>query len=34
MEFTQPPSPAPWEPGATYALFRDSENNLIMLGSH
>ncbi|RUV31374.1 MULTISPECIES: VOC family protein [unclassified Mesorhizobium] len=34
VEFTHPPSPAPWEPGATYALFRDSENNLIMLGSH
>ena len=34
VEFTQAPSPAPWMPGATYALFRDSENNIIMLGSH
>lgn len=33
VEFTQPPTAAPWKPGQTYALFRDSENNTILLGS-
>lgn len=30
--FTQPPAEAPWSAGERYALFRDSEGNLIMLG--
>ena len=32
-EFTQPPSDAPWSSGERYALFRDSEGNLVMLGN-
>lgn len=32
--FTQPPAPAPWSGGETYALFRDSEGNIVMLASH
>lgn len=31
-DFTQPPSDAPWRAGERYALFRDSEGNLVMLG--
>jgi predicted enzyme related to lactoylglutathione lyase len=27
------PGPAPWDAGATYALFHDSEGNLILLSS-
>jgi predicted enzyme related to lactoylglutathione lyase len=34
VEFTQAPTPAPWSAEETYALFRDSEDNIIMLGSH
>lgn len=30
--FTQPPAQAPWSASERYALFRDSEGNLIMLG--
>lgn len=32
VTFTQEPSEAPWNPGGKFALFRDSENNTIMLG--
>jgi predicted enzyme related to lactoylglutathione lyase len=32
VAFTQPPSEAPWSPGETFALLRDSEGNLLMLG--
>ena len=32
VTFTQPPTDAPWRPGELFALFRDSEGNLIMLG--
>jgi predicted enzyme related to lactoylglutathione lyase len=32
VEFTQPPTEAGWSPGEVFALFRDSEGNLIMLG--
>jgi predicted enzyme related to lactoylglutathione lyase len=31
--FTQDPQDAPWRPGERYALFRDSEGNLVMLGN-
>jgi len=31
--FTQAPTEAPWRPGERYALFRDSEGNLVMLGN-
>ncbi|OHB31752.1 MAG: hypothetical protein A2790_02765 [Phenylobacterium sp. RIFCSPHIGHO2_01_FULL_69_31] len=31
--FTQGPQDAPWRPGERYALFRDSEGNLVMLGN-
>jgi len=30
--FTQVPAAAPWRPDERYALFRDSEGNLVMLG--
>jgi len=33
VAFTQGPTTAPWRPGERYALFRDSEGNLIMLGA-
>ena len=33
VEFTQGPAKAPWSAEETYALFRDSEGNTIMLGS-
>ena len=32
VEFTQTPSAAPWSANGRYALLRDSEGNLIMLG--
>jgi predicted enzyme related to lactoylglutathione lyase len=32
VAFTQDPSDAPWRAGERYALFRDSEGNLVMLG--
>ncbi|MEO8115075.1 MAG: VOC family protein [Phenylobacterium sp.] len=31
--FHQEPTDAPWRAGERYALFRDSEGNLVMLGS-
>lgn len=33
VALTQEPTEAPWNPGQIYALFRDSEDNIIMLGS-
>ncbi|MET0272550.1 MAG: VOC family protein [Phenylobacterium sp.] len=33
VDFTQEPTDAPWRPGERYALFRDSEENLVMLGN-
>lgn len=33
VTFSQAPTAAPWRPGERYALFRDSEGNLVMLGS-
>jgi predicted enzyme related to lactoylglutathione lyase len=33
VAFTQAPTAAPWRPGERYALFRDSEGNLVMLGN-
>jgi catechol 2,3-dioxygenase-like lactoylglutathione lyase family enzyme len=33
VEFTQAPTAAPWRPDERYALFRDSEGNLVMLGN-
>ena len=33
VAFTEAPTTAPWAPGERYALFRDSEGNLIMLGN-
>jgi predicted enzyme related to lactoylglutathione lyase len=33
VAFTQEPTEAPWRPGERYALFRDSEGNLVMLGN-
>ena len=33
VEFTQTPAKAPWSAEETYALFRDSEGNIVMLGS-
>jgi catechol 2,3-dioxygenase-like lactoylglutathione lyase family enzyme len=32
VEFAQVPTDAPWNPGERFALFRDSEGNLVMLG--
>jgi predicted enzyme related to lactoylglutathione lyase len=34
VEFTQPPTAAPWSSAETYALFRDTEGNTVMIGSH
>jgi lactoylglutathione lyase len=31
--FTKEPSDAPWSPGNVFALFRDSENNTILIGN-
>jgi predicted enzyme related to lactoylglutathione lyase len=31
VNFTQEPQEAPWSPGQLYALFRDSENNTILI---
>ena len=31
VEFTAQPQEAPWQPGTRYAIFRDSEANLILL---
>jgi predicted enzyme related to lactoylglutathione lyase len=31
--FTQEPTEAPWRAGERYALFRDPEGNLVMLGN-
>jgi len=33
VAFTQAPAQAPWRPDERYALFRDSEGNLVMLGN-
>lgn len=33
VSFIQEPAEAPWMPGQRYALFRDSENNTIMMGT-
>ena len=33
VEFTLPPTPTPWSAAETYALFRDSEGNIVMIGS-
>src|SRR5690606_19157255 len=33
VTFTQGPTPASWNPSEVFALFRDSEGNLVMLGS-
>lgn len=33
VEFTQPPMQAPWNPGETFAQFRDSEGNGIVITS-
>jgi predicted enzyme related to lactoylglutathione lyase len=33
VEFTQEPMQAPWNPQQTFALFRDSEGNLVMISS-
>jgi hypothetical protein len=30
--FTQTPTEAQWSPGEMFALFRDTEGNLVMLG--
>jgi predicted enzyme related to lactoylglutathione lyase len=32
VEFTQKPTEASWNPGETYAVFRDSEGNNILIG--
>lgn len=32
VSFDQEPRPAPWDPSSRFALFRDSEDNLIMIG--
>lgn len=34
VQFTKPPTEAPWNPSETFAEFRDSEGNGIVLGSH
>lgn len=31
--FTQGPLPAPWNPEQRFALFRDSEDNIVLIGS-
>jgi predicted enzyme related to lactoylglutathione lyase len=33
VEFTQAPTEAPWSADESYALFRDSEDNVIMIGN-
>ena len=33
VHFTQRPTRAPWKPGESFALFRDSEGNTILIGS-
>ncbi len=33
VALTQEPTEAPWNPGERYALFKDSEENTILLGS-
>jgi hypothetical protein len=33
VEFTQEPTRAPWAADETFALLRDSEDNIVMLGS-
>ena len=33
VTFTEAPTAAPWRPDERYALFRDSEGNLVMLGN-
>ncbi len=33
VEFTQGPHVAPWNPGQRFALFRDSEDNTVLIGS-
>ena len=33
VDFTQEPTSAPWASGETFALLRDSEDNIVMLGS-
>ena len=33
VQFTQGPAQAPWKAGETFALFRDSEGNTILIGS-
>ena len=32
VEFTQAPKPTPWSADERFALFRDSEGNIIMIG--
>lgn len=32
-EITQEPGPAPWDAGTTFAMFKDSEGNLILVAS-
>lgn len=32
ITFTQEPTQAPWQPGQVFALFLDSEGNVVMLG--
>lgn len=33
VHFTKPPTRAPWNPDETYAQFRDSEGNGVVIGS-
>lgn len=33
VEFTTTPQQAPWNSGETFAVFRDSEGNLVMIGT-
>lgn len=33
VEFTTGPDEAPWDGGEVFAVFRDSEGNLVMIGS-
>ncbi|MEX0627218.1 MAG: VOC family protein [Cucumibacter sp.] len=33
VDFTQPPKPAPWDSREYFALFRDSEGNLLQIGA-
>ncbi|AZT85741.1 glyoxalase [Marinobacter sp. NP-4(2019)] len=34
VHFTKPPTTAPWNPSETFAQFRDSEGNGIVIGSN